>query len=75
MDDGADAAEGIEREIVEFFDEALKGHADPYPKVRLYDVVKWAWAGFERLPTAEMLVLHLSAGGRAAATSIEGTLA
>ncbi|MBY5312774.1 CocE/NonD family hydrolase [Rhizobium leguminosarum] len=75
LDAGADAADGIDREIVAFFDEALKGRENPYPKVRLYDVVKRAWAGFESLATAETLVLHLSSGGRAAATSIDGTLA
>jgi putative CocE/NonD family hydrolase len=74
LDAGAGAADGIDREIVAFFDEALKGHDNPYPKVRLYDVVKKTWTGFESLPTAETLVLHLASGGRAAATSIDGTL-
>ncbi|MGO8462845.1 hypothetical protein ACC759_38670, partial [Rhizobium ruizarguesonis] len=32
VDAGADAADGIDREIVAFFDEALKGRANPYPK-------------------------------------------
>ncbi|MGO8484705.1 hypothetical protein AB9F39_36265, partial [Rhizobium leguminosarum] len=61
--------------LVEECDEELKGRKNPYPKVRLYDVVEKAWAGFESLPTAETLVLHLSSGGRAAETSIDGTLA
>lgn len=74
LDAGPDAADGIDREILAFFDEALKGRENPYPTVRLYDVVKKAWAGFERLPTAEARVLYLSSGGRAAATSVDGML-
>ncbi|MBP1860333.1 CocE/NonD family hydrolase [Rhizobium herbae] len=75
LDAGAGAADGIDREIIAFFDEVLKGRENPYPKIRLYDVGKKAWAGFETLPTAETLVLHLTSGGRAATTSIDGTLA
>jgi putative CocE/NonD family hydrolase len=75
LDAGAGAADGIDREIIAFFDEALKGCENPYPKIRLFDVVKKTWAGFESLPTAETLVLHLASDGRAAATSIDGTLA
>jgi len=75
LDAGAGAADGIDCEIIAFFDEVLKGRENPYPKIRLYDVGKRAWAGFATLPTAETLVLHLTSGGRAAATSIDGMLA
>lgn len=75
LDAGAGAADGIDREIVAFFDEVLKGRENPYPKIRLYDVGKKAWTGFENLPKTETLVLHLTSGGRAATTSIDGTLA
>jgi putative CocE/NonD family hydrolase len=75
LDAAASAADGIDREIIAFFDEVLKGRETPYPNVRLYDVGKKAWAGFENLPTAKTWVLHLTSGGRAAATTIDGTLA
>ncbi|WFR99204.1 CocE/NonD family hydrolase [Rhizobium tumorigenes] len=75
LDAGPGAADGIDREILAFFDESLKGRENPYAKVRLYDVFKKRWAGFETLPTAETLVLHLASDGRASATSIDGTLA
>ena len=75
LDAGPGAADGIDREIVAFFDEALKGRENPSPKIRLFDVVKQTWAGFESLPRSEMRVLHLASGGRAATTSIDGTLA
>ncbi|MGV1868111.1 MULTISPECIES: CocE/NonD family hydrolase [unclassified Rhizobium] len=74
LDAGAEAADGIDRQIVGFFDEVLKGRENTEPKIKLYDVFNKAWAGFERLPDAQTLVLHLASDGRAAPTSTDGSL-
>jgi putative CocE/NonD family hydrolase len=74
LDAGLEAAGGIDPEIVAFFDEVLKGRENRYPKIRLFDVGRKAWVGFENLPRTDELLLHLKSSGRAAPTSVDGKL-
>ncbi len=74
MDAGAAAADGIDREIVAFFDEVLKGRENPFPKIRLYDVSKKRWTGFDDLPATENMTLYLTSNGRATQSGTDGAL-
>ena len=75
LDGGEGAADGIDREIVAFFDAVLKGRDDAARRVRLYDAGAQVWRGFDALPRPEAQTLHLTSGGRAGASTLDGVLA
>jgi uncharacterized protein len=74
LDGGEAAADGIDREIVAFFDHHLKGRDDPSPRTRLYDIGTQRWRGFSGWPATRTKRLHLASGGRAAASVNDGVL-
>ncbi|MCJ8509453.1 CocE/NonD family hydrolase [Rhizobium lemnae] len=75
LDCGAKAAQGVDQEIVGFFDSVLKGHENPLAPVRLYDCGIRDWRNFSALPEAQFATLYLGSGGRACPTSEDGILA
>lgn len=74
LDAGEAAADGIDREIVAFFDASLKGREDAGARVRLYDVGAQNWRDFDGWPQTRTRTLHLSSGGRAGASTLDGVL-
>jgi putative CocE/NonD family hydrolase len=74
LDGGDAAADGIDREIVAFFNHRLKGYDDVLPAVRLFDTGARTWTGFSRWPQTRPLALHLASTGRAAASGVDGLL-
>ncbi len=74
LDAGEAAADGIDREIVAFFDHRLKGREDAGAKVRLYDVGAQAWRGFDGMPRTQACKYYLFSGGRAGASTQDGVL-
>ncbi|MDQ0456841.1 CocE/NonD family hydrolase [Rhizobium paknamense] len=74
LDCGPEAAEGVDREIVGFFDEVLKGRELAQSPVRLYDAGKAGWRDFPTPPAVETVTLFPGSNGRAATTSHDGWL-
>jgi uncharacterized protein len=74
LDCGPEAAEGVDREIVGFFDEVLKGREPVDSAVKLYDAAKGGWQAFRALPVPHEVTLFPGSGGRAATTSSDGWL-
>jgi uncharacterized protein len=74
LDCGPAAAEGVDREIIGFFDEVLKAREPAGSAVMLYDAAKAGWQNFPALPATHDATLFLGSYGRAATTSSDGWL-
>lgn len=75
LDCGEEAAAGADASILAFLDHVLKGAEPADPPVRLFDVGRRRFVGFDALPATRPLVLRLGSTGRAAPTSTDGLLA
>lgn len=73
IDFGACAGDGLDLELLAFFDHQLKGIGNPVP-IRLFDLGRRAWIDLERAPALAARDWFLSSSGRAAASSNDGAL-
>jgi putative CocE/NonD family hydrolase len=75
FDSGEAAADGIDRDIVAFFDRHLKGIDDGgISPVRLYDSGIAGWRTFDAWPDTDRERFYLTSSGRAGASTVDGRL-